>query len=106
MAWYGRLAGADQRRCSRVIRSTWPRSLRAPVLGLYGGQDSGIPLDNVEQMKAALAGGSASAKQSQIVVYPEAPHAFHADYRPSYRQADAEDGWARCLAWFKSHGAA
>jgi carboxymethylenebutenolidase len=105
VAWYGRLAGP-----TNALQPRHPvdvaGSLRAPVLGLYGGQDSGIPLDNVEKMKAALAGGSASAKQSQIVVYPEAPHAFHADYRPSYRQADAEDGWARCVAWFKSHGAA
>ena len=77
-----------------------------PVLGLYGGDDSGIPQDSVEQMKKALATGSAAAKKSEFVVYPGAPHAFHADYRPSYRKEAAEDGWKRCLAWFKAHGVA
>ena len=76
------------------------------VLGLYGGADPGIPLDTVERMKGALAQGSAGAKASQVVVYPDAPHAFHADYRPSFRQAPAEDGWKRALAWFKTHGVA
>jgi carboxymethylenebutenolidase len=76
------------------------------VLGLYGGQDGGIPLDTVDKMRAALAGGSAAARMSEIVVYPEAPHAFHADYRPSYRKDAADDGWQRCLAWFKARGLA
>jgi len=78
--------------------------LHAPVLGLYGGQDAGIPLASVEQMKAALAQGSPAARRSEIVVYPQAPHAFHADYRPSYRKDAADDGWRRCTAWFKAHG--
>jgi len=80
--------------------------LQAPVLGLYGGKDDGIPLDSVEQMKTALAQGSEAARRSQFHVYPDAPHAFHADYRPSFRAAEAQDGWKRCLAWFKQHGVA
>ncbi len=74
------------------------------MLGLYGEKDSGIPLDTVDKMKAALQTGSAAAKASEFVVYPDAPHAFHADYRPSYRKEAAEDGWKRTLAWFKTHG--
>ena len=80
--------------------------LNGPVLGLYGGKDSGIPVESVNAMKTALAGGSAAAKASQFLVYPDAPHAFHADYRPSYRKDAADDGWQRCLAWFKSQGVA
>jgi carboxymethylenebutenolidase len=76
------------------------------VLGLYGGKDQGIPLDTVDKMKAALATGTAAAKASQFVVYPEAGHAFHADYRPSYVASAAEDGWKRTLAWFKANGVA
>ena len=81
-------------------------NIKAPVLGLYGGKDQGIPLDTVDKMKAALAGGSAAAKASQFVVYPEAGHAFHADYRPSYIKEPAEDGWRRAVAWFKANGVA
>ena len=85
-------------------------SLRVPVLGLYGGKDSGIPLDTVEQMKAALASagaaGNAAAKASEFVIYPDTPHAFHADYRPSYRAGPAQDGYMRALAWFKAKGVA
>jgi carboxymethylenebutenolidase len=76
-------------------------SLRVPVLGLYGGKDTGIPLDTVEQMRDRLKGCS---QNSEIIVYPEAPHAFHADYRPSYRQADAEDAWQKMQDWFKKNG--
>jgi len=83
-------------------------SINAPVLGLYGGRDSGIPLTTINQMKDALteaaAKGNAAAKASQFVVYPDAPHAFHADHRPSYRKAAAEDGWSQALAWFKTQG--
>ena len=82
------------------------RELKVPVLGLYGGADAGIPLEGVERMQAALAQGSAAARASEFVVYPDTPHAFHADYRPSYRQAAAEDGWRRLLAWLKRHGVA
>jgi len=74
-----------------------------PVLGLYGGKDHGIPLDTVERMKAALAQG---ASASTIVVYPDADHAFHADYRPTYNPEAARDGWTRALDWFKQHGVA
>ena len=105
VAWYGRLVGAPS-----ALTPAHPvdlaGKLNAPVLGLYGGQDTGIPLDTVEKMKAALAAGSAAAKQSAFVVYPDAPHAFHADYRPSFRKDAAEDGWKRCLAWFKANGVA
>ena len=80
--------------------------LRAPVLGLYGAQDAGIPLDTLDKMKTALAAGNAASSASQFVVYPEASHAFHADYRASYRKEAAEDGWTRCLAWFKANGVA
>jgi carboxymethylenebutenolidase len=76
------------------------------VLGLYGGADPGIPQDPIEKMKAALAQGSAAARKSEFVVYPDTPHAFNADYRPSYRKAAAEDGWKRCLAWLKANGVA
>jgi carboxymethylenebutenolidase len=105
VAWYGRLVGEPTANTPRhpVDRAD---ALNAPVLGLYGGQDGGIPLDTVDKMKAALAAGSAAAKKSEFVVYPDAPHAFHADYRPSYRKDAAEDGWKRCLAWFKANGAA
>jgi carboxymethylenebutenolidase len=71
------------------------------VLGLYGGADAGIPLDSVEQMRAALTRGGSG---SQIIVYPDAPHAFFADYRPSYRRHAAQDGWRRMLDWFRAHG--
>ncbi len=103
VAWYGRLVGAPSELQPRHPLDV-AGSLHGPVLGLYGGQDTGIPLDSVDKMKQALATGNAAAKASRFVVYPDAPHAFHADYRPSYRQADAEDGWKRCLAWFESHG--
>jgi carboxymethylenebutenolidase len=102
VAWYGRLVGS-----TNALQPAHPVDMagrmQAPVLGLYGAQDSGIPLDSVDRMKAALAAGSAAAKRSEFVVYPGAPHAFHADYRPSYQKAPAEDGWKRCLAWFKTN---
>lgn len=105
VAWYGRLVGA-----ASALTPKHPvelaGNLNGPVLGLYGGQDSGIPLDTVDKMKAALATGSAAAKRSEFVIYPEAPHAFHADYRPSFRKEAAEDGWKRCIAWFEANGMA
>jgi carboxymethylenebutenolidase len=105
-AWYGRLVGAPS--------ASFPKhpvelagALNAPVLGLYGGVDTGIPLNTVEQMETALkAAGTSAAKASHIHVYDQSPHAFHADYRPSYRKADAEAGWARTLAFFKANGVA
>lgn len=102
VAWYGRLAGnatALQPKHPLDVAST----LKAPVLGLYGGEDKGIPLDQVEQMKKAI---QAAGGKSEIVVYPDAPHAFHADYRPSYRKEAAEDGWKRLQDWFNKNGVA
>ena len=101
VAWYGRIEDTvtpNQPKHPLDIAA----DLKVPVLGLYGGQDQGIPLANVEQMKNALA---KARSKSQIHVYPDAPHAFHADYRPSYRKGEAEDGWRRMLDWFKSNGA-
>ncbi len=105
VAWYGRLTGARSALSPRHPVDV-AATLKAPVLGLYGEKDTGIPLDTVEQMKVALAAGSAAARKSEFVVYPDAPHAFHADYRPSYRKAAADDGWQRALAWFKAQGLA
>ncbi len=105
VAWYGRLVGQASPLTPRHPVDV-AGSLKAPVLGLYGGADAGIPVDTVDKMKAQLAAGSAAAKASQFVVYPDAPHAFHADYRPSFRQGPAADGWKRALDWFKSHGVA
>jgi carboxymethylenebutenolidase len=105
VAWYGRLQG-DSTALSPKHPLDLVASLKAPVLGLYGEKDAGISLDSIAKMKAALATGPAAAQASEFVVYPDAPHAFHADYRPSYRAEAAQDGWARCLRWFKSHGVA
>ena len=105
VAWYGRLVGApsDLLPKNPIDLAT---SMRAPVLGLYGEKDGGIPLDTVDKMKAALATGTAASKAAQFVIYPDTGHAFHADYRPTYRQGPADDGWKRCLAWFKANGVA
>jgi carboxymethylenebutenolidase len=101
VAWYGRLAGpASDLTPKHPVDIA--ASLEVPVLGLYGGADQGIPIQTVEQMRAALERGKSS---SQIVVYEDAPHGFNADYRPSYRKDAASDGWKRMLAWFKTHGA-
>lgn len=105
VAWYGRLVGAASALQPRHAVDL-AADLKAPVLGLYGEKDTGIPLDTVDKMKSALAAGSAAAKRSEFVVYPDAPHAFHADYRPSFRAEAAQDGWKRCLAWFKANGVA
>jgi len=105
VAWYGRLVGQRTELTPQQPVDVVAH-LRAPVLGLYGAEDTGIPLDTVEQMRAALHAGSPVARTSEIVVYPGAPHAFHADYRPSYRAEAAADGWSRCLAWFQRHGVA
>lgn len=103
VAWYGRLVGN--------VSDLTPRhptdlvgELKAPVLGLYGGLDTGIPLETVEAMERALKEkGSTAARKSEIHVYDNAPHAFHADYRPSFRKEEAEDGWKRLLAWLKQN---
>ena len=103
VAWYGRLVGQASGLTPKHPVDIAP-ILEAPVLGLYGEKDGGIPLDTIDKMKAALASGSPQARASEFVVYPDAPHAFHADYRASYRKEAAEDGWKRALAWFKTHG--
>jgi len=77
--------------------------LKVPVLGLYGGADDGIPMAQIQAMRDAL---KAAGNPSEIVVYPDTPHGFNADYRPSYRPEQAKDGWKRLLAWFKDHGVA
>jgi carboxymethylenebutenolidase len=100
VAWYGTL-----KRPSTDLQPTNPidlvGELKAPVLGLYGGADPGIPVDSVEEMKKAL---KAANNPSEIVLYPDTPHGFNADYRPSYRPDQAKDGWTRLQAWFKQHG--
>jgi len=100
IAWYGRLTGMADELHPKHPLDLAP-SLKAPVLGLYGGADTGIPNDTVEQMQKAL---KAANKPSEIVLYPETPHGFHADYRPSYRKDKAEDGWKRLVAWLKANG--
>jgi carboxymethylenebutenolidase len=102
VAWYGRLVGEASANTPRHPVDV-AAELKAPVLGLYGGADAGIPLDTVERMRAAL---KAAGSPSEIVVFPEAPHAFHADYRPSYRPEAAREGWQRMQAWFARHLAA
>ena len=100
VAWYGRLVSE-----SKPLTPKNPidiaADLKVPVLGLYGGKDTGIPNDTVEQMRQSLKSGSSG---SEIILYPNAPHAFFADYRPSYRKEQAEDGWKRLQAWFKKNG--
>jgi carboxymethylenebutenolidase len=105
VAWYGRLTG-DKTSLNARHPVDLVADLKAPVLGLYGGKDTGIPLASVEEMKAALAKGSPAARESAFQVYPDAGHAFHADYRPSYLKSAADDGWQRCLEWFKRAGVA
>ncbi len=100
VAWYGPVAGATS-----AIQPQTPTDiadqLKCPLLGLYGGQDKGIKMDDV---RAAAAKANAAGKQVEIVIYPDAGHGFHADYRPSYNAADAADGWQKMLAWFHGHG--
>ena len=103
VAWYGKLIGSASR-----LRPKNPvdvvAALQGSVLGLYGGNNSSIPLDNIDSVKRVLAGSSAAARASRFVVYPDAPHAFQADYRPSFRERDAQDGFRRCLKWFSANG--
>jgi len=102
VAWYGRLVGQpDELHPKNPIDLV--SQLKAPVLGLYGSADTGIPVESVEQMKKAL---KEANKPCEIVLYPDTPHAFYADYRPSYRKEAADDGWKRLQAWFKDHGVA
>jgi carboxymethylenebutenolidase len=102
VAWYGRLVGS-----ATELQPKHPidlaAQLKAPVLGLYGGKDQGIPLDTIEKMRAAV---KAAGGKSEIIVYPEAGHGFNADYRPGYDKQAAQDGWQRLQDWFKKYGAA
>lgn len=100
VAWYGRLAGDATANSPKHPIDIAP-NLKTPVLGLYGAKDTGIPLESVERMRAALDKGNSG---STFHVYADAGHAFHADYRPSFNEADAKDGWRRALDWFGSHG--
>ncbi len=100
VAWYGRLVGTPTPLTPKNPINIAP-TLTVPVLGLYGGDDTGIPVSSVLQMQQALAPGKSG---SDILVYPATPHAFHADYRASYRREDAENGWMRLQAWFKKNG--
>jgi len=102
VAWYGKVESP------RTDLQPWHpldvvARLHAPVLGLYGGADAGIPNEGVDRMRAAL---QSAGKTAEIHTYPDTPHAFHADYRPSYRREAAEDGWRRMLEWFRKHGVA
>ncbi len=104
VAWYGRLVGKAGDLTPRHPIDL-AGALHGPVLGLYGGLDQGIPLATVERMNQALAASdNPASKASSIHVYPDAPHAFNADYRPSYRKTEAEDGWLRMRTWFRQNG--
>jgi carboxymethylenebutenolidase len=108
VAWYGRLVGEKTEGNPRHPVDI-AADLKAPVLGLYGAADTGIPLESIEQMRTALANAAPknpAAKACRFEVYPDAPHAFHADYRASYREGPARDGWEKCIAWFKQNGVA
>ncbi|BAY22008.1 twin-arginine translocation pathway signal [Calothrix sp. NIES-2100] len=100
VAWYGRIVG-DATELQPKHPVDIASTLTVPVLGLYGGKDTGIPLDTVEKLREQL---KSSSSKSEIIVYPDAPHAFFADYRPSYRKKEAKEGWKRLQAWFKRHG--
>jgi len=102
VAWYGKLVGEKTMKQQKHPVDI-AVELNSPVLGLYGGKDDGIPLESVETMRQALRAANADA---EIIVYPDAGHAFNADYRPSYHAESAQDGWQRMLAWFKQHGVA
>ena len=105
VAWYGPLDNpTNEMQTSTPIQGV--AKLKAPVLGLYGGKDAGITAEARDKMTEALKSAPAIAADSKIVVYPDAPHGFNADYRPSYVKADAEDAWAKMLAFFKAHGVA
>ena len=102
VAWYGRLVG-DSSALTPKHPVDVAADLKAPVLGLYGGADQGIPVATIDRMKEAC---RAAGKTCEFVVFPDAPHAFHADYRPSYRAEPAQDGWNRLQGWFRQHGVA
>jgi carboxymethylenebutenolidase len=99
-AWYGRLEG-DKNALTPRNPIDYAAVLKAPVIGFYGGKDTGIPLESIERMRGAL---KVVGDYSEINVYPEAQHGFNADYRPSYKPDDAQDAWKKMLAWFKKAG--
>jgi carboxymethylenebutenolidase len=103
VAWYGRLTAQQPDELHPKHPVDVAASIMAPILGLYGGADQGIPVADVEKMRDAV---QKAGKTAEIVVYPDTPHAFFADYRPSYRKEQAEDGWKRMLEWFKKYGVA
>lgn len=109
VAWYGRLVRPQPGGWNADEERPWPYDvaalIRAPVLGLYAENDRGIPLESIENMRAALSAAD-NPTGSEIIVYPGVGHGFHADYRESYNAEAAADGWARCLAWFRRHGVA
>jgi carboxymethylenebutenolidase len=100
VAWYGPVARAYHPGDRTALEVA--ASIKQPILGLYGAADGGIPNDTVEKMRAALK--AAGNTRSEIILYPDMPHAFNADYRPTYRKEAAEDGWKRLLAWFRANG--
>lgn len=102
VAWYGRLVGESTALTPKYPIDIAP-NLTVPILGLYGGSDDLIPNDTVEQMRTALKAGNSN---SEIILYPNTPHGFLADYRPTYRQEQAEDAWNKMLAWFQKYGVA
>ena len=104
VSWYGGL-GAIPPAMPQTPKDV-VATLHAPVLGLYAGADGGIPVSQVAELQEALKAGNKNAKASTFILYPDVPHAFHADYRPSYRKEAAEAGWKEMLSWFKAHGVA
>ncbi len=100
VAWYGRLVGNNNELTPKNPVDIAAK-LKTPVLGLYGAQDGGIPVTTIVQMQDALSKGSS---KSEFVLFKNSGHAFHADYRTSYVEADAKEGWQRCIDWFKTHG--
>jgi carboxymethylenebutenolidase len=100
VVWYGQIKPPK----TAGVRTTGPldvaTNIKAPVLGLYGEADQGIPVADVKELESAL---KAAGKAAEFVLYPDAPHAFHADYRPSYRENPSKDAWARCLGWFRTY---
>ena len=98
-----RIAGLERHHFVPAALLDLVADLKAPVLGLYGGNDQGIPNESVEKMRDAL---KAANKPSEIVLYPDTPHGFYADYRPSYTKDKADDGWKKLQEWFKKNGVA
>lgn len=100
VAWYGRVTAATSAQTPKHPLDI-VGDIKAPVLGLYGAADAGIPVEGVKKMEEAL---MAAGKKAQIIIYPDTPHGFHADYRASYREAQAKDGWEKLTSWFKANG--